>query len=110
MPAKNNEKRFLPLERLEQAAECLRCLAHPHRLRIVEILLEEECPVGELALRCSLSQPSTSEHLRQMNAKGLLSKERRGHRVYYHVCGEQLAPLFECIRRRYGKERHHENR
>ena len=33
------EKQLISLDALGQAAECLRTLAHPHRLRIVEMLL-----------------------------------------------------------------------
>ncbi|MGA1525980.1 MAG: transcriptional regulator, partial [Planctomycetota bacterium] len=40
-------------EALEGAAECLRTLAHPHRLRMVQMLLQAEFTVGELAAACS---------------------------------------------------------
>ena len=43
------ETSWMALDRLEQAAECLRVLAHPHRLRMVEMLLKDlslDCPMG----------------------------------------------------------------
>jgi hypothetical protein len=42
------------LEALGQAAECLRTLAHPHRLRIVQMLLGGRYAVGELAEACAI--------------------------------------------------------
>ena len=31
--------KLTPLDALEQAAECLKTLAHPHRLRMIQMLL-----------------------------------------------------------------------
>ena len=41
MSAKGKAKsmRLTPLEALGQAAECLKTLAHPHRLRMIQMLL-----------------------------------------------------------------------
>jgi len=36
---------LIDLDRLTQAAECLKTLAHPHRLRIVEMLLRSRYTV-----------------------------------------------------------------
>ena len=36
----NGNVDLLPIESLEEAAECLRVLAHPMRLRIVDILMQ----------------------------------------------------------------------
>jgi DNA-binding transcriptional ArsR family regulator len=40
---------LLPLDFLEDAAECLKIMAHPVRLRIVDILMQGEFPVHEIA-------------------------------------------------------------
>lgn len=55
-----------PLESLEQAAECLKTLAHPHRLRIIQMLLQGQYTVGELAEACGIPSHMASEHLRLM--------------------------------------------
>ncbi len=46
--------RLTPLEALERAAECLRVLAHPHRLRMIQMLLRGRYTVGELAAACAI--------------------------------------------------------
>ena len=46
--------KLTPLPALEQAAECLKTLAHPHRLRIVQMLLQGRYTVGELAEACEI--------------------------------------------------------
>ncbi|MCA9100102.1 MAG: ArsR family transcriptional regulator, partial [Planctomycetales bacterium] len=42
------------MEALSQAADCLRILAHPVRLRIVQLLLHGRYTVGEIATDCEV--------------------------------------------------------
>lgn len=91
---------LIPLDQLKNAAECLKCTAHPHRLRIIDILFLGKFTVDEIASLCELSQPATSGHLRLMEAKGLLSSERIGRTVYYAVAEPQLKGILECIKGR----------
>ena len=46
--------RLTSLVALTQAAECLKTLAHPHRLRMVQMLLQGKYTVGELAEACEI--------------------------------------------------------
>ena len=91
---------LMPLEYLKNAAECLKCAAHPHRLRIIEILFQGNFSVDEIAGLCELSQPATSGHLRLMEAKGLLKSDRVGRLVYYSVAENHLKGILDCIRGR----------
>jgi DNA-binding transcriptional ArsR family regulator len=92
------------LKTLTRAAECLKTLAHPIRLRIVEMLLEGEYTVGELAEACRVSSPVASGHLGVMRDRGLLGLERRGQRTYYHVRQRALAGILSCVRTHFGSE------
>jgi DNA-binding transcriptional ArsR family regulator len=93
----------LDLESLTQAAECLKILAHPHRLQIVQLLLAgEQISVNDLAEACELSQPAMSEHLRLMQRCGFLSAEREGRTVYYQIAEAHLHDIMACIRNRFG--------
>ena len=92
---------FIPMEYLHEASECLKCIAHPYRLRIIEILRRGEYSVEEVAELCQLTQPATSGHLRLMQGKGLLKSERRGRTVYYSVASKQVENIFKCVESRY---------
>lgn len=89
------------LEALGQAAECLRILAHPHRLRIVQMLLQGDFIVGELAEACELPTAMTSEHLRLMQRCGFLTSEKDGRHVYYRVAEPHLKNILKCIEDRF---------
>ena len=93
---------LVSLEGLEQAAECLRTLAHPHRLRMVQMMLQGRYTVGELAEACGIQSHMASEHLRLMKHCGLLASERDGRKTYYRVAEPHLASIMECIEARFG--------
>jgi DNA-binding transcriptional ArsR family regulator len=97
-------KKRMSLEALGQAAECLRTLAHPHRLRMVQMLLQARYAVGDLAKACQIPSHMASEHLRLMQRCGLLSAEKEGKFVYYAIAEPHLAGILSCIEARFGTE------
>ena len=92
---------LLSMEALEKAAECLRTIAHPCRLRIIEILLNEERPVGELAEACGIPSHMASEHLRLLKDRGLLSSRREGRKIFYVVAEPALAMIMNCVGKKF---------
>ena len=88
---------LLPFEMLDKAAECLKVMAHPVRLRIVNVLMLGEYAVHEIAHMCECSQNQTCEHLRLLKGHDLLTSERKGRTVYYRIKSPQLPSLLECI-------------
>lgn len=96
-PAKPTRPRLIDLAALEQAAECLRVLAHPHRLRMIQMMLAGEYTVGELAESCGLPTAMASEHLRLMQRCGFLTSDKEGRRVYYRVVDPHLKNLMKCV-------------
>lgn len=92
---------LLPLDLLEEAAECLKILGHPVRLRIVDILMQGEFPVHRIAELCDLPPHQTSEHLRLLKGHGLLHAQRRGRAVFYRIADPRLPQLLQCIRTAY---------
>ena len=82
---------------LEEAAECLRIMAHPVRLRIVDILMQGEFPVHEIARLCALPAHQASEHLRLLQGRGLLAASRAGRVVHYRIANPRLPALLRCI-------------
>jgi len=94
--------KLTPLEALTEAAECLKTLAHPHRLRMVQMLLQGRYTVGELAEACEIPSQMASEHLRLMQRCGFLTSEKEGRNAYYQIVESHLANLMTCIEARFG--------
>ncbi len=91
----------LDMEALSTAADCLRALAHPVRIRMSQLLLHDRYTVGELAEDCGVLENVASEHLRLMQRCGFFTSEREGRRVYYRVAEPQLERLLDCIEGRF---------
>lgn len=94
--------RLTPLDALAEAAECLKTLAHPHRLRIVQMLLQGRHTVGELAEACGIQSHMASEHLRLMQRCGFLTSEKDGRKAYYQIAEPHLADIMSCVEGRFG--------
>ncbi|HWR97133.1 MAG TPA: metalloregulator ArsR/SmtB family transcription factor [Candidatus Methanoperedens sp.] len=86
-------------ERIERAAEVLKTVAHPVRLRIVELLEGGEKSVSEIKELLGVSQPLTSQHLSQMRMRGVLGSRRDGSQVYYSIANPDVVKVIHCIRR-----------
>jgi DNA-binding transcriptional ArsR family regulator len=101
----NSKSRKLPaltaIEALEEAAECLKILAHAHRLRMLQMLLRGRYTVGELAQSCEIPSHMASEHLRLMQHCGFLTSEKDGRKAYYRIAEPHLASIMACIEKRY---------
>lgn len=87
------------MEELARVGEVLKVLAHPCRLKIVEILEGSDGkPVHEIQQGVDLSHAATSQHLNQMRRAGLVASERRGKEVWYRISDERSLTILNCIR------------
>ena len=93
------------LQSLEQAAECLKVLAHSHRLRMIQMLLRGRYSVGELADACGIPSHMASEHLRLMQRCGFLSNEKEGRKAYYQIAEPHLAEIMTCVEARFDEKK-----
>ncbi len=88
-------------EAWNNAAECLRVLAHPIRLQMVQLLLQGKYSVGEIAEHCEVAPNIASEHLRLMQRCGFLSSSKEARSVFYSVVEPQLANIMHCVVKKF---------
>ena len=100
-PNEMKKDKLTSLEALGRAAECLRTLAHPMRLRMVQMLLRDRYTVGELAEACGIASHMASEHLRLMQHCQLLTSQRQGRKVFYAVAEPHLQDIMKCVEARF---------
>ncbi|HUE71088.1 MAG TPA: metalloregulator ArsR/SmtB family transcription factor [Pirellulaceae bacterium] len=101
-PKPSSRSKLMSLDALSQAAECLKTLAHPHRLRMVQMLLRDRYTVGQLAEACEIRSHMASEHLRLMQRCGLLSVQKDGRKAYYQIAEPHLTNIMACVEARFG--------
>jgi DNA-binding transcriptional ArsR family regulator len=72
-------------------------LAEESRRRILDLLVEEERPVGDLVVLLSLSQPAVSKHLKVLRDAGLVEARTDAQRRIYRVRPEPLREVDEWL-------------
>jgi DNA-binding transcriptional ArsR family regulator len=72
-------------------------LAEESRRRILDLLVEEERPVGDLVGLLSLSQPAVSKHLKVLRDAGLVESRIDAQRRIYRVRPEPLRDVDDWL-------------
>ena len=79
-------------------AEVAKALGSGRRAEIVDVLVQGERSVDDLAAELDQSVANTSHHLRAMARVGLLTTRRDGTRIYYSLASEDVAQLWSAMR------------
>lgn len=87
----------LPDDAYAGAADVLRALSHPVRLRIVAGLLDGTCCVGPMTSCLDLPQPLVSRHLAVLRDAGIVDAKAVGRERYYTVVHPLAAPLIALV-------------
>ena len=85
----------------EAAAELLKAMANPQRLRVLCLLIEREMSVGEINALVPLSQSALSQHLAKLRAQGIVKARRDGQSVRYSLADANAAHLVGALRDLY---------
>lgn len=83
----------------EVKAGLFKGLAHPIRIRILEVLsAAPEASVSEMLDDTGLEASHISQHLAVLRRNGLVTSERRGSLVFYRLAYPQVADLLRVAR------------
>jgi DNA-binding transcriptional ArsR family regulator len=85
-------------------AEFFKALAHPLRIRILELLLEGERSVQELQRALGVDQPIVSQQLAILRAKNIVEPRKQGAAVRYAVRDPALGELLSVARRIFNNQ------
>jgi DNA-binding transcriptional ArsR family regulator len=83
---------------IAEAAEMIRVLGHPVRLRLVEALERGERCVAELQQILDAPQAVVSQQLAKMRAAGIVTCRRDGANVRYVVADLRVLRVLDCLR------------
>lgn len=83
----------------ELKAELFKSLAHPARIRALEVLAEGERSVGELQPEVGIELSHLSQQLGVLRRAGLVETRKVGQTVRYSIRDPQLVELLVVARR-----------
>lgn len=75
---------------LELQARLIQALAHPTRLKILQLVGDGEVSAGALAERLGVTRPNLSQHLTLMQQRGLLRVRREGATRLYRLAYPEI--------------------
>jgi DNA-binding transcriptional ArsR family regulator len=84
-------------EQAEAAAELLKAMANPQRLRVLCLLAEGERSVGEINAAVALSQSALSQHLAVLREQGLVQTRREAQSIRYSLVDGPVARLIHAL-------------
>lgn len=84
-------------DRISQA-EYLKALAHPTRIRILELLESEGRCVSNIGEKLDLKQSNISQHLGILRSRGILSLRREGGHSIYCIKDPRVTKILDLLR------------
>ena len=72
-------------EDIQQAAQAIKAIAHPLRLKILCVLGDQEISVQDIVDQVGTSQSNISQHQAILRDKGILATRKDANRVYYRI-------------------------
>lgn len=88
---------LLEKEVLDRAANVIKCLGHPLRLRLLAVLEEGEKTVTELQERSDATQATVSQQLATLRGRGIVDCRREGANVFYWTIEPKVSKILDCI-------------
>ena len=81
-------------DRQNSTATLLKALGHPARVAILEYLLKvDDCICGDIVNELPLSQPTISQHLKELKNAGLIKGNVEGNAICYCIDEKAIAKL-----------------
>jgi len=88
----------MDLDKLKFAADILKSIAHPLRIGIVQLLMNQtEMSVNDICEKLVAEQSLISHHLTNMRKNDVLSCRREGKSVMYTLELKELEQVVECV-------------
>lgn len=88
----------LKMQLEELVATMCKALNDPKRLMLIYALRERPCTVSELCGLLDIPQSNASQHLAVLRERGLLTTERLGNRILYHLRYPALIEAVDILR------------
>lgn len=85
-------------EVLARAAEIIKMLGHPLRLKIVEVLEDEDATVSEIQELLDVPQAIVSQQLAKLRSLNVVMAHRDGVHVVYSLAEAKVPRILNCIR------------
>jgi len=88
----------VPVPLYQAKAELFRTIGHPVRIRVLELLAEQDRPVHEMRSAIDVEAPNLSHQLAVLRLAGLVKQRRAGGEVVYSLALPAVNDLLTSAR------------
>ncbi|WP_425448076.1 ArsR/SmtB family transcription factor [Dethiothermospora halolimnae] len=82
----------------KMSSSYLKALAHPTRLKILDILKDKELCVCVILEELQLEQSNVSQHLKVLREQGIVKSRRDGSKIMYKVKDKNVFIIFDNVK------------
>lgn len=82
----------------QKHADLCRVFSNANRLKLLDILEDDEYTVSELERALGISQSAISQHMRLMRDQGIVERRKDGVKSYYSITDERFVEGMKIMR------------
>lgn len=91
-------------EEVDKVAGLLKTMAHPIRLKILCLLLDEEMTVGEIRDHVKTTNANVSQHLTILRNKNIISFRKEANFIYNMISDGRMHELISTMKKLFCNE------
>ena len=85
----------------EKEGQILKAISNPLRLRMVSLLMNDECCVTDITNALGISQSTSSQHLAILKSSGVVYPKRYGTKTCYIVENPEVKKIILILLEKY---------
>ncbi len=85
----------------EKESELLKALSNPLRLKMVGLLMNDECCVTDITNSLGISQSTSSQHLKILKSLGIIYPKKYGNKTCYIVVNQEIVQIISILINKY---------
>lgn len=91
-------KRIFKNKVYHELARIVKAISNPHRLEILELLVQRPFSVEDIATQTDMSVANASQHLQVLKRAQLVDTRREGNYVYYTLASRKVYKVWKALR------------
>lgn len=85
----------------DRESHILKALSNPIRLKIISLLMNDECCVTDITNTLGISQSTSSQHLAILKNTGIVYPKRYGTKICYIIDNFEVKQIIEILINKY---------
>ncbi len=81
----------------EKESQVFKALANPIRLKMIGLLLNDECCVSDITNILGISQSTASQHLAVLKYNGIVSPKKHGTKTCYIIDNTEIKDIIKIL-------------